>query len=98
VRAQIDDIYDTYRADGAEKAMQKFMAHAGLGGAAGKEAGALRWEPSPEEMARMRVTTEQLLAHLIRPTTRYPRRAVVSTSSSPRTSAVPVSSASSQRR
>ena len=71
VRAQIEDIYDTYRADGAEKAMRKFMAHTGLGDAPGQEADAARWEPSPEEMARMRLTTEQFLAHLIRPTTRY---------------------------
>jgi clorobiocin biosynthesis protein CloN7 len=71
VRAQIEDIYDIYRADGAEKAMQKFMAHAGLGGAPGQEADAPRWEPSPEEMARMRATTEVFLAHLIRPTTHY---------------------------
>jgi clorobiocin/coumermycin A biosynthesis protein CloN7/CouN7 len=71
VRAQISDIYDTYRADGAQKAMQKFMAHAGLGDAPGQEAGAPRWEPSPEQMTRMRATTEQFLAHLIRPTTDY---------------------------
>jgi clorobiocin biosynthesis protein CloN7 len=70
-RAQIQDIYDTYRADGAEKAMQKFMAHAGLGEGPGQEADAPRWEASPEEMARMRATTEQFLAHLLRPTTRY---------------------------
>ena len=38
VRAQIQDIYDTYRADGADKAMAKFMAHAGLGEAPGQEA------------------------------------------------------------
>jgi pimeloyl-ACP methyl ester carboxylesterase len=71
VRAQIQDIYDTYRAEGADKAMQKFLAHAGLGEAPGQEAEAPRWEPSPEEMARMRATTEQFLAHLLRPTTRY---------------------------
>ncbi|HZD70180.1 MAG TPA: alpha/beta hydrolase [Actinomycetes bacterium] len=70
VRAQIEDIYDTYRAEGAEEAMQKFMAHAGLGGAPG-QADAPRWEPSPEEMARMRATTDHFLAHLLRPTTRY---------------------------
>ncbi len=67
VRAQIDDIYATYRADGPEKAMQKFMAHAGLG----QGADAPRWDPSPEMVARMRATTDQFLAHLIRPTTRY---------------------------
>ncbi len=67
VRAQIDDIYATYRADGPEKAMQKFMAHAGLG----QGADAPRWDPSPGMVARMRATTDQFLAHLIRPTTRY---------------------------
>lgn len=71
VRAQIEDIYATYRAAGAEMAMQKFMAHAGLGEAPGQDADAPRWEPSPEQMAQMRATTEQFLAHLIRPTTRY---------------------------
>src|SRR5215211_3312596 len=30
-----------------------------------------KWEPSPEQLARMRAATEQLLAHLLRPTTRY---------------------------
>jgi pimeloyl-ACP methyl ester carboxylesterase len=87
LRAQIQDIYDTYRADGADKAMAKFMTHAGLGEASGQEADAPRWEPSPEQMARRRATTEVFLAHLIRPTTRYqldiealraaPRRIVV---------------------
>ena len=71
VRTQIQDIYDTYRADGADKAMQKFLAHAGLGAAPGQKAEAPLWEPSPEQMARMRATTEVFLAHLIRPTTRY---------------------------
>jgi clorobiocin biosynthesis protein CloN7 len=71
VRAQIEDIYDTYRAAGADKAMQKFMAHAGLGGGPGQDAEAPRWTPSSEQMSRMRATTEQFLAHLIRPTTRY---------------------------
>jgi len=70
VRTQIEDIYHTYRTDGAEKAMQLFMAHAGLGEAPG-QGDAPRWEPSPEELARMRATTEQFLAHLLRPTTRY---------------------------
>jgi pimeloyl-ACP methyl ester carboxylesterase len=71
VRAQFEDIYGTYLADGAEKAMQKFFAHAGLGGAPGPEADAPRWEPSPEQMARMRATNEAFLAHLLRPTTYY---------------------------
>jgi hypothetical protein len=58
--AQIEDIYDTYRAEGAEKAMQKFMAHAGLGDAPGQEADAPRWEPSPEQVARMRAHRNDL--------------------------------------
>jgi len=71
VRAQIQDIYDTYRADGAGKAMQKFLAHAGLMPAAGQQADAPRWQPSPQQVARMRASTDHFLAHLIRPTTRY---------------------------
>jgi len=71
VRAQIQDIYDTYLAEGADAAMFKFMAHAGLGGEPDQQADAPRWEPSAEQMARMRAATEVFLAHLIRPTTRY---------------------------
>ncbi len=71
LRAQIEDIYDTYRSDGADTAMGKLMAHAGLGGGAGQQADAPRWEPSPEQVARMRATTDHFLAHLIRPTTRF---------------------------
>jgi len=71
VRAQIQDIYDTYRAEGSDKAMVKFMAHAGLFGEPSERAGAPRWEPSPEQMARMRAANDVFLAHLIRPTTRY---------------------------
>jgi clorobiocin/coumermycin A biosynthesis protein CloN7/CouN7 len=70
-RAQIADVYDTYRSDGADRAMQKFMVHAGLGDAPGQEADAPRWEPSPEQVARMRATTTHFLEHLIRPTTDY---------------------------
>jgi clorobiocin/coumermycin A biosynthesis protein CloN7/CouN7 len=71
LRAQIDAIYDTHRVEGADKAMQKFMAHAGLGAGPAQQADAPRWEPSPEQLARMRATTEHFLAHLLRPTTRY---------------------------
>ena len=71
VRAQIEDIYDTYRAEGADQAMAKFMAHAGLGEGPGQAAGAPRWEPSPGQLAAMRAATEVFLAHLIRPTTEY---------------------------
>ena len=71
VRAQFEDIYDTYRADGAEKAWPMFLAHTGLAGAPGQEADAPRWQPSPEEMARMRATNEAFFEHLLRPTTYY---------------------------
>ncbi len=78
VRAQIEDIYHTYHTDGAEPAMRKFMAHAGLGEGAGgagqdqgQQADGPRWEPSAEELARMRATTELFFEHLLRPTTRY---------------------------
>lgn len=71
VRVQIQDIYDTYRADGAGAAMFKFMAHAGLGGEPDQQADVPQWQPSAEQMARMRAATEVFLAHLIRPTTRY---------------------------
>ena len=71
LRAEIDDIIDTYRVEGAEKAMQKFLAHAGLGEGPAQGADAPQWEPSPEQLARMRATTDHFLAHLLRPTTRY---------------------------
>ena len=71
LRAQIEDIYDTYRADGADKAMQKFLAHAGLMPGAAQQADAPSWQPSPQQMARMRASTDHFLAHLLRPTTRY---------------------------
>jgi clorobiocin biosynthesis protein CloN7 len=71
LRAQIEDIYDTHRVEGADKAMQKFMTHTGLGEGPAQEADAPQWEPSPEQLARMRATTEYFLAHLLRPTTRY---------------------------
>ena len=71
VRAQFEDIYDTYRADGAEKAWPMFLAHTGLAGAPGQEADAPRWQPPPEEMARMRATNEAFFEYLLRPTTYY---------------------------
>jgi clorobiocin/coumermycin A biosynthesis protein CloN7/CouN7 len=70
-RAEIDDVYETYQAEGAEKAMQKFMAHAGLGEGPARGTDTPQWEPSPEQLARMRATTEHFLVHLLRPTTRY---------------------------
>jgi len=71
VRAQIQDVYDTYRADGPDHAMPKFMAHAGLGDPPGQQPGAPAWQPTPEQVATMRAATEVFLAHLLRPTTNY---------------------------
>jgi pimeloyl-ACP methyl ester carboxylesterase len=65
VRAQFQDIYDTYRADGVGPAMAQFMALAGLDEGPAPEAA------SPEELAAMRATGEVFLAHFVRPTTRY---------------------------
>src|SRR5712692_2008633 len=70
IRAQMQDIYDTYRADGADKAMQQFLAYAGFAGG-GQQEDAPRWQPSPEQVARMRATTGHFLAHLLRPTTHF---------------------------
>jgi len=71
VRVQVQGIYDTYRTEGADKAMQEFMAFAGFGGGASQDAPAPHWEPPPEQVARMRADTDVFLAHLIRPTTYY---------------------------
>lgn len=70
VRAEIDDVYATYLADGPDKAMQKFLVHAGIGGPA-SSGDAPRPAPPPEQAARMRATMEMFLAHLIRPTTGF---------------------------
>jgi pimeloyl-ACP methyl ester carboxylesterase len=71
LRAEVQDIYDTYQAGLADQAMGKFMAHAGVGSPAASDEGAPRWEPSPEQIARMRATTGHFLTHLVRPTTGY---------------------------
>jgi clorobiocin biosynthesis protein CloN7 len=71
VRAQLQDVYDTYRADGPDQAMPKFMAHAGLGGPPVQQPGAPAWQPTPEQVATMRAAAEMFLAHLLRPTTNY---------------------------
>lgn len=69
VRAQVDVIYETFRADGADNAMQKFMTFAGLGDAPGQQEAGPPWQQTAEQVARMRASTELFLAHLIRPTT-----------------------------
>jgi pimeloyl-ACP methyl ester carboxylesterase len=71
LRAQSEDIYNTYRAGGTEQAMHKFLADAGLGYPGGHVVETPRWQPSPEQMAQMRATAGHFLAHLLRPTARY---------------------------
>jgi pimeloyl-ACP methyl ester carboxylesterase len=70
-RADIEDIYQTYLAKGQDAAMQKFMSHLGLAPAAGDEHEAPQWQPSDEELARMRATTDVMLGHIIRQSTGY---------------------------
>jgi pimeloyl-ACP methyl ester carboxylesterase len=71
VHAEIEDIYACYLADGPAKAMPRFMAHAGLGLAPGREADAPRQAPPPEMVVRMRAFTDHFLGHLLRPTTDF---------------------------
>jgi pimeloyl-ACP methyl ester carboxylesterase len=71
VRAQIQEIYNTYLTDGSERAMQVFMTHAGLDGMGGGSEDAPRWEPTPEQMARMEATNKVFFEHLIRQTTGF---------------------------
>lgn len=69
VRRQIQEIYQTYRVKGSQAAMQMFMEHAGLGGMGGTDAP--RWEPTPEQIARMDATNKVFFEHLIRQTTGF---------------------------
>jgi pimeloyl-ACP methyl ester carboxylesterase len=63
----VDDIYETFRADGPSPAMRKFAAMAGfqLRSAEGSA------PPPPEEGARMAATLAHFLGHLLRPTAKY---------------------------
>jgi pimeloyl-ACP methyl ester carboxylesterase len=92
VRAQFQDVYDTYRADGPDQAMPRFMAHAGLA-APPSETGVPAWEPTPEQAATMRTAAEVFLAHLLRPTTNY-RPDIEALRSAPTRIAVAVGAAS----
>jgi pimeloyl-ACP methyl ester carboxylesterase len=73
-RAFVQDVYDTYRREGAGPAMGKFLAGAGLGGGpkaadSGPAGSGPRGEPSPEMlegMARMQGNIEFFLAHMFR--------------------------------
>jgi clorobiocin biosynthesis protein CloN7 len=82
VRPQFDDVYDTYRSGEPDAAMQKFLAVTdvasgrgpggpggpGGGGGPGGDGG---WQPSPEDIERMRAMSEHFLGHLLLPTIRY---------------------------
>jgi len=70
-RAQVEDIYATYRAEGVEPAMFKFLTHIGVMGGPDQAADPARFQPPPEQAARMRAASEVFLAHLIRQTTSY---------------------------
>jgi pimeloyl-ACP methyl ester carboxylesterase len=66
----IDDVYETYLAQGAGAAMQKFMEGAGLNGARVERTA----PPSAEEVetfARMRGNVDFFLAHGFKPISRY---------------------------
>jgi pimeloyl-ACP methyl ester carboxylesterase len=71
VRARLQDVYDTYRAEGPDHAMPKFMAQAGLAEAPALGPNASRRGPIPERQATLRAAAEVFLAHLLRPTTNY---------------------------
>jgi hypothetical protein len=68
-RANAQDVYDTYKKEGAGAAMQKFLALAGLRN--GPPPDALSHKPTPgmlESMARMGRNIELFLVHGIRQT------------------------------
>jgi pimeloyl-ACP methyl ester carboxylesterase len=69
VKAGIQDVYDTYRAQGPDQAMARFMAQAGMSPPPGQAPPS--WNPPPEQAARMRAANEAFLATLIRATTRF---------------------------
>jgi pimeloyl-ACP methyl ester carboxylesterase len=71
-RARSQEVYDTYRSQGAGPAMQKFMTMAGLKG--GPPPQAAGGQPNPEmmeSMARMGRNVELFLAHGIRQTSAF---------------------------
>jgi pimeloyl-ACP methyl ester carboxylesterase len=70
LRAKVEDVYATYRADGTGAAMAKFFSLAGMEGGGPASAG----PPSPEKlaaMARMKGNVELFLAHMLRPVVAY---------------------------
>ena len=65
--AAIDRIYQTYLEAGSGPAMMMFMKHIGVLG----EGDAPRWEPTPEQAARMEATNKVFYEHIIRQTTAF---------------------------
>jgi len=73
-RAFVQEVYETYRRDGAGPAMAKFLAGAGLNGGPGRADSEPRGEPGPEMqegMARTQGNIEFFLAHMFRPISGY---------------------------
>lgn len=71
-RAQVDNVYNTYRSDGAGAAIAVFLAGAGID--SGPADAAPQGAPHPEmreAMARMKGNLELFFAHMIRPITSY---------------------------
>ena len=70
VSGQMQGVYDTYRADGTGPAMGRFMAVAGFSGTPSNP-DEPRWQPTPEQIARLRAANDMFLAHMILQTTAY---------------------------
>jgi len=70
VRAKFEEIYQTYLAQGSMPALTMFLTFAGLAGM-GQNDEVPRWEPSPEQLARMEATNKVFFGHLIRQTTGF---------------------------
>ena len=64
--AEADSVAHTLDVPGARLYYERRLA-----GGPDPQADAPRWNPSPEQMARMRAANDVFLAHLIRPTTHY---------------------------
>lgn len=71
VKAQMQEIYETYLADGPDKAMAMFMACAGIRPETAQGDEPPAWTPTPEQAARMLATSKEFLGSLLRSTTRF---------------------------
>jgi clorobiocin biosynthesis protein CloN7 len=71
LRAAIDDIYDTYRSDGPGAAFEKFLRITGFGTPA-SAGGPGHESPQPGPPSAQAIANgNRMLAHILRPTTRY---------------------------